>query len=83
MVSSDNFRINERNRMSCSRQRVTMNVRGTEKTVWKGGQISPSSWHARTYINGKTVSGVLRQTSNGALRFTASGKNASLMDSLS
>ncbi len=69
--------------MSCNKQRITMNVRGTERAVWKGSPITASSWHARTYVNGKTVSGVLKQSSNGALRFTASGKNASLMDSLS
>lgn len=68
---------------SCTRQPVKMSVRGHEKTVWKGGQISPNSWHARTYIDGKTVSGVLKRSSAGALRFFASGKNASLMDNLS
>lgn len=66
--------------MKCRRQLISgMKVRGENRNVWKGSSITSNSWHARTYVSGKTVSGVLTRATNGSLRFKAKGKNASLL----
>lgn len=64
---------------SCTRQKCTMTVMGQTRNVWRGARVSDNKWRARTYVGGRTVSGILSLYGNGALRFTADGKNASLL----
>jgi hypothetical protein len=58
---------------------VLMTVKGKTREVWLRSNIAPNKWRARTYVNGKTVSGTLSLLSNGTRRFAADGKNASLL----
>lgn len=64
---------------NCTRQKYTMTVMGQTRNVWRGSKVSENKWRARTYVKGRTVSGTVSLYANGALRFTADGKNASLL----
>lgn len=62
---------------------VNMSVRGQKMNVHVERPVSQNTWAARVYVNSKTVSGFLRKSITGALRFSPIGKNADLLASRS
>lgn len=60
--------------------KTEMNVKGVKRTVHLGEyNDNLDGFPARTYVNSKSVAGVVRQNIVGVRRFYPKGKNADLV----
>ena len=60
-------------------KRLDVVFRGKSRLVYLEKKLESNLWRARTYVGSKVVSGFLRKNTLGALRFTPTGINASLL----
>jgi hypothetical protein len=76
---SDENRIFWRKAMNIN-SKTEMTVRGVNRTVHLGRfNQELNGWPARTYVNSKSVAGIVKENTLGVRRFYPTGKNAELV----